>query len=1223
MADEKGKTWYGEIDATITDTIKENRKRDITAVKLQGVLLDIVKLLKGKWLFGGVVQPSSQVDITGDVPTFYIAFTKGTYTNFGNNEVADGEFALFMPNLNGNWDVHKWSIGALLDGKVNVKEGYDLSKNDYTDEDRDKVASLPDNVAGKSGDTFPEGNFASFDENGNVVNSGCNEGTFIKGVKKNGEDLTPDANGKVNVEVQDGKSAYQLYVNEYMEAHGGSTEGMLKEDEWLDSLDAYGVYVKETTDNPIKTRGEWLEYIRGKSAREIYNATYNEQLTDAQFAAELKMNYPMLHVGYNSANAGATIGVPFDGNLDPTGDDIAAGETTMGKLYLMPDDDLDPENCIGFVTVLVGQTHKWCNVGAIRIPSDVLAKSDVDNECTNGTVNTPASANVVMGLKAKLGSVTASETKGSTTLDYNGYIVCKATSSFVEKTYVYHSDVHTVFIPIPQNAKKIRFLGRFAHNNTVTTGYAFINAENQQDIEDNIIVRSGESAKDISAYIVALYPWVNNGTVYNTEIPDVVIPDGATYFCAVYGTGSITQSNFYCYLKSGETAITDSDIDKHYEKQVKITDTDIIASYLVESCVIDATTGTWLIGQSQSSIHTKINIEGVEMFEAKGTAGGAGFAFLAKNNKPVDGEFSGAILLSNGTYRQNLSANEVATIIPPSNAKYLIVMRGISSAISTPVFLKFFYKKQLVGTLNDVTIPIELHAGRLSSTTGLIQEISGTTTASSDIMFRNYAYEKLIAFNPLYESIVSTDYNGAGTITYHCFAENGNAYLGATTNKDAMPVGTTHIRIGLGGFNSDQADKIIRFNLYCKLKDKEYHILKSGGNQYFPTYNPYHRTFSFEVTKPHIFDADSENTTDYYADGVDSNGNLQRDWTQGVIILPKDYSNVGKPSKVIINCHGTTSFNFDKTSFDMDGAWGFLAKCGYVVIDCCTDTFYTNRTFNSGDVARASNYPTGNAWECYSELVKFVLDNFNVDPNAFYIAGKSAGGMNAISFANKFSNIKINAIGLMAPGIDVWMNMRVMYASGNNDFLAKIGCENPQTKWGLGGGGGVGSAAAAQKTYVLQYKDLINLHNPLMTHISENFDKDFWVNELLDKGMFASRESGDTTPLDTNSELIAMVGESSIYMKSPLKIWHAIDDAAVPYTESKWFVQMCKNGGCYALLRTWPSGNGRHYFDSFVEHEDGGGSIYTPQLVSYTTKFNEIVQANPAYCELVDWFNRW
>lgn len=191
---------------------------------------------------------------------------------------------------------------------------------------------------------------------------------------------------------------------------------------------------------------------------------------------------------------------------------------------------------------------------------ETLQQVAIDDSHLVNPVNTADStqpllsrAEDVLQLKAKLEGVTASEEKGSTILDYNGYIVCKTGSSSTEKTYKYDASVHTVFIPIPQDAKKLRFLGRVVNGNNYTTGYAFINAESQQDIEDNIIVSSGGSAKDISNYIVELYPWENKGINEIIEISDVVIPTGATYFCAVYGTGSITQSNFYCYLQSGES----------------------------------------------------------------------------------------------------------------------------------------------------------------------------------------------------------------------------------------------------------------------------------------------------------------------------------------------------------------------------------------------------------------------------------------------------------------------------------------------------------------------------------------------------------------------------------------------------------------------------------------------------------------------------------------------
>ena len=79
-----------------------------------------------------------------------------------------------------------------------------------------------------------ENNFASFDANGGLQDSGCNEGTFIKGVQQNGVDLTKDANGKVNVTVQDGEdgaSAYEIWLDE-----NGYTSQDYSEEDFLNSL---------------------------------------------------------------------------------------------------------------------------------------------------------------------------------------------------------------------------------------------------------------------------------------------------------------------------------------------------------------------------------------------------------------------------------------------------------------------------------------------------------------------------------------------------------------------------------------------------------------------------------------------------------------------------------------------------------------------------------------------------------------------------------------------------------------------------------------------------------------------------------------------------------------------------------------------------------------------------------------------------------------------------
>lgn len=170
----------------------------------------------------------------------------------------------------------------------------------------------------------------------------------------------------------------------------------------------------------------------------------------------------------------------------------------------------------------------------------------------NPTEKSLAKAEDAMQLKVKLDGITAKETKGNTELDYNGYIVCKTSGKITEKTFRYDGSVHTLFIPISEGAKRVRFLGRNVNSTSFSSGYCFINALNQEDIETNILVQNGEEPKDISNYIVNVNPWPNVGNNNNVEII-ANIPSDATYFCAVYGTGNIKKDNFYCYLQSGET----------------------------------------------------------------------------------------------------------------------------------------------------------------------------------------------------------------------------------------------------------------------------------------------------------------------------------------------------------------------------------------------------------------------------------------------------------------------------------------------------------------------------------------------------------------------------------------------------------------------------------------------------------------------------------------------
>jgi acetyl esterase/lipase len=385
-------------------------------------------------------------------------------------------------------------------------------------------------------------------------------------------------------------------------------------------------------------------------------------------------------------------------------------------------------------------------------------------------------------------------------------------------------------------------------------------------------------------------------------------------------------------------------------------------------------------------------------------------------------------------------------------------------------------------------------------------------------------------------------------------------------------------------------------------------------------YGSFAKFFSIEIVRPRI-PSDSDNGAQYYSDAQD------RDYTNAYIYLPKDYSNTGKPSKVLLNFHGTTTFNLNQSALaeGQDLQRQFLAKCGYAVIDVCTDSYYTFVNYNYGTGASsggyASNFPTPLAYECWSKVVEYCLDTYNLDPNEIYVIAKSSGGLNCVNFMNKFSGVKIKASALVAGSIDIFCNIRASYQGSINNFLMQIGCLNPDVH---AQNIGVGPVNSDDKTYFEDNEAKIQAFNPILAKMSRNFDAHAFMEAVL-AGIYSSTNpnAGDDSPLYDNAELSAMVGQCSVHNVVPVKIWHAVDDDNVPFTQSRWYVEMCKRGGSQAELRSWPAENGRHYFDSFVAHDDGTGTTYTPTLICYITPFGESVQANPVYAEIVDWFNRW
>ena len=197
--------------------------------------------------------------------------------------------------------------------------------------------------------------------------------TAIQGVSVNGTEVTPDpTTKKVALTIENGKSAYQLYLDDYEDKHG-STDGALNEAAWLESL-------------------------QGKSALQIYNETMNTSLDEAGFINVLKQNYPMEYVAYDQTAAGQSIGTAFAAI-----DQLAASASTAGKLYLMPNNGTTPKGTELFITVQTGATtYMWYRLGALSVPSNVLTEDKIVQNLNTGGADKVLSAEAGKELNVQL-----------------------------------------------------------------------------------------------------------------------------------------------------------------------------------------------------------------------------------------------------------------------------------------------------------------------------------------------------------------------------------------------------------------------------------------------------------------------------------------------------------------------------------------------------------------------------------------------------------------------------------------------------------------------------------------------------------------------------------------------------------------------------------------------------------------------------------------------------
>ena len=133
----------------------------------------------------------------------------------------------------------------------------------------------------------------------------------------------------------------------------------------------------------------------------------------------------------------------------------------------------------------------------------------------------------------------------------------------------------------------------------------------------------------------------------------------------------------------------------------------------------------------------------------------------------------------------------------------------------------------------------------------------------------------------------------------------------------------------------------------------------------------------------------------------------------GVLILPDNYDQHGKPCKIIMFGHGM-SRNVSYTEWGLNDT-NYLAQkerfraAGYAVFDC------NGQRDNGGANIMSSGCPQ--VIDAYRKSFEYIRDNYNVE-DSIYVIGASMGGLIGLNYTFAYNNVK--ALALLSPWTDLY-----------------------------------------------------------------------------------------------------------------------------------------------------------------------------------------------------------
>lgn len=364
------------------------------------------------------------------------------------------------------------------------------------------------------------------------------------------------------------------------------------------------------------------------------------------------------------------------------------------------------------------------------------------------------------------------------------------------------------------------------------------------------------------------------------------------------------------------------------------------------------------------------------------------------------------------------------------------------------------------------------------------------------------------------------------------------------------------------------------------------HIVFSGveDKEYFNVRPNNDSGFQRLVIPVNCVDPTSADTGDWEVKDVP---NVKVDY--GVFYLPKTYSNSGKPTRLIIYCHGAgVAYSSSVDGFpdtDCDPSYWLAEGCAVMDIE--------GNPYNNSN--RHGYMPQG--IQCYENAYDWIVRNYNICLDGVFLGGRSMGG--GMCFEILQSAIPVVAACPVAPVANElwwWNYMPIAYRQFCAEHMGFVG-EYPASTGG-------NKMSDDEYQYLQDNFDKMVKYAPLWRGIENLPSKE----ELFAVGHISSKTAEDEAEAALYSTLRFKV-------KAPVKIFASYEDATVPYGRNAVYMyNMIKNAAQPCELRLFSTdAESAHHF----EQRDSRANT------EVTTVYGETMTAPLVYAEMMQFWRRY